>query len=298
MSAMEWDKLRTFYIVGEAGSFTHASDVLHLSQSAISRQISGLEDSLGFPLFHRHPRGLILTEQGETLFKTAADVFIRLERTETALRDNRTEAEGTLNITTTVAFGSTWLVPHMRAFLEAYPAIKVNLLLSDTEIDLAMRRSDVAIRFHPPHQPDLIQRSLATVHYHLYGSPAYLKRAGTPKTVDDLDDHAIISYGPEAPRSLRDLNWIIHAGGSEKAREPVLMVNNVYGILQAVQSGVGLAALPDYIAGSDEKVTRILSDLEGPKFQTYFVYPEELRNVKRIALFRDFLIEQVRTAHL
>jgi DNA-binding transcriptional LysR family regulator len=293
---MDWDKLRTFYSVAKAGSFTHASDELNLSQSAISRQISGLEESLGFSLFHRHPRGLILTEQGETLFGTVSDVFVKLERTESILRDSRTAASGTLNITTTVAFGSTWLVPHLQGFREAYPDIKINLLLSDTEIDVAMRESDAAIRFHPPHQPDLIQRSLMTVHYHIYASPDYVKAHGAPKVPEDLDGHEIISYGPEAPRALQDLNWIIHAGSGERVREPVLMVNNVYGILQAVESGIGLAALPDYIVGDERNLVRVMEDTEGPSFQVYFVYPEELRNVTRIAVFRDFLVEQVKSA--
>ena len=295
---MEWDKLRTFYIVAEAGSFTHASERLNLSQSDISRKVQGLEDSMGFPLFHRHPRGLILTEQGETLHKTVADVFVRLERTEAALKDSRIEEGGQLNVTTTVAFGSTWLVPHLRAFMEAYPAIKINLLLSDTEIDIAMRESDVAIRFHAPHQADLIQRPLAMVNYHIYASPQYLKDNGTPASIEDLNDHAVISYGPEAPRPLQDLNWIIHAGGAEPPREAILQCNNVYGMLQAVESGIGLAALPDYITQSNDQVVRVLPDLTGPQFQTYFVYPEELRNVRRIALFRDFLIEQVKSTNL
>lgn len=294
MTAMDWDKLRTFYSVAKAGSFTHASDELNLSQSAISRQISGLEDSLGFSLFHRHPRGLILTEQGETLFSTVSDVFVKLERTEAILRDSRTAASGTLNVTTTVAFGSTWLVPHLRAFRDAYPDIRINLLLADTEIDVAMRESDAAIRFHPPHQPDLIQRSLMTVHYHMYASPEYIAAHGEPESPEDLDNHDLISYGPEAPRALQDLNWIIHAGTGERVREPVLMVNNVYGILQAVESGIGLAALPDYIAVSASNITRIMGDMSGPSFPVYFVYPEELRNVTRISVFRDFLVEQVK----
>ncbi len=295
MTSMDWDKLRTFYSVAKAGSFTHASDELNLSQSAISRQVSGLEDSLGFPLFHRHPRGLILTEQGETLFETVSEVFVRLERTESVLRDSRTSATGTLNVTTTVGFGSTWLVPHLHTFREAYPDIKINLLLSDTEIDIAMRESDVAIRFHPPHQPDLIQRPLMTVHYHLYASPDYVANHGEPKNEQELDQHTLISYGPEAPRALQDLNWIIHAGSSNHVREPALSVNNIYGILQAVESGIGLAALPDYIAQNNAGLVRVMPEMEGPTFKTYFVYPEELRNVTRISAFRDFLIEQVRS---
>jgi DNA-binding transcriptional LysR family regulator len=293
---MDWDKLRTFYSVAKAGSFTHASDELNLSQSAISRQISGLEESLGFSLFHRHPRGLILTEQGETLFETVSEVFVKLERTESILRDSRTAARGRLNVTTTVGFGSTWLVPHLLDFRKAYPDIGINLLLSDSEIDIAMRESDAAIRFHPPHQPDLIQRQLMTVHYHIYASPEYIAQHGAPKSAGELDGHAVVSYGPEAPRPLQDLNWIIHAGAGDRVREPVLAVNNIYGILKAVESGLGLAALPDYIATPGTNLVQVLPDLEGPTFKVYFVYPEELRNVTRITVFRDFLVEQVRAS--
>lgn len=293
MSDMDWDKLRTFYAVAEAGSFTHASDDLNLSQSAISRQIAGLEDSLGLPLFHRHPRGLILTERGEQLFETVSEVMVKLERTEVLLKDSHQDPSGELNVTTTVAFGSTWLVPRLHAFMERYPEIRVNLKLSDGELDLAMREADVAIRFHPPHQPDLIQRQMMTVHYHLYGTADYLKRHGTPTSVEDLDKHALVTYGHEAPRPLRELNWIIHVGAPERTRDPVLQVNNIYGILQAVESGIGLATLPDYVATSNEHLVRVMPDLEGPRFTTYFVYPEELRNVKRITVFRDFLVESI-----
>ncbi len=293
MSDMDWDKLRTFYAVAKAGSFTHASDELNLSQSAISRQISGLEDSLGLSLFHRHPRGLILTERGEQLFETVAEVVVKLERTEILLKDSQQDPSGELNVTTTVAFGSTWLVPHLHVFMERYPDIRVNLKLSDGELDLAMREADVAIRFHPPHQPDLIQRRMMTVHYHLYGTEDYLKRCGTPTSVEDLDKHALVTYGPEAPRQLRDLNWIIHVGAPDRTRDAVLQVNNIYGILQAVESGIGLATLPDYVANANQRLVRVMPELEGPRFTTYFVYPEELRNVKRITVFRDFLVESV-----
>src|SRR5277367_6558034 len=115
---MDWDKLRIFYAVAEAGSFTHAGDALNLSQSAISRQISALEDSLKVVLFHRHARGLILTEQGEVLYHTARDVFSKLAMTEAQLSESRERPQGPLKVTTTVAFGTLWLAPRIREFLE------------------------------------------------------------------------------------------------------------------------------------------------------------------------------------
>ena len=121
---MDWDKLRVFHAVAEAGSFTHAGDTLNLSQSAVSRQISALEEALQVPLFHRHARGLILTEQGEALNRTVREVFAKLAITEALLTESKEKPAGRLKVTTTVAFGSIWLAPRLHAFLEMYPTCR------------------------------------------------------------------------------------------------------------------------------------------------------------------------------
>ena len=110
---MDWDKLRVFHAVGEAGSFTPAGEALNLSQSAVSRQIGALEESLGVPLFHRHARGLILTEQGELLYQTTRDVFSKLTSVQSMLSESTEKPTGPLRITTTMAFGSIWLTPRI-----------------------------------------------------------------------------------------------------------------------------------------------------------------------------------------
>ena len=291
---MDWDKLRIFHAVAEAGSFTHAGDTLNLSQSAVSRQISALEDSLKAPLFHRHARGLILTEQGEMLFDTVRDVFAKLSGTEARLAESREKPSGLLRVTTTVALGSVWLAPRIREFLELYPDIRVSILTDDDELDLGMREADCAIRMNPPRQADLVQRHLLAIHVHVFASPEYLKKHGTPKNVGDLDRHRIIVYGEDPRPPFPGINWLLEAGLPEgRRREPILRVNNVYGILRAVENGVGLAAFPDYMAQESSKIVQVLPDLEGPTFEAYFVYPEEMRNSKRIAVFRDFLVRKV-----
>ncbi|PKU23958.1 LysR family transcriptional regulator [Telmatospirillum siberiense] len=291
---MDWDKLRVFHAVAEAGSFTHAGESLNLSQSAVSRQISALEESLSVPLFHRHARGLILTEQGELLNRTARDVFTKLAMTEAQLSESRERPRGPLKVTTTVAFGSLWLTPRIREFLDLYPEIQMSVVLDDGELDLAMRQADVAIRLMPPRQPDLVQRHLMDMHYKLYGTADYLKRHGTPKTIEELDDHRIVVYGDESKPPVDNINWLLEAGARADApRRPVLKVNNIYGILRAVQSGLGIAALPDYFAREADDLVEILPELRGPSFDAYFVYPEELRHSKRIAVFRDFLIKKI-----
>src|SRR5579885_3564309 len=168
--AMDWDKLRVFHAVAEAGSFTHAGEALNLSQSAVSRQISALEESLSVPLFHRHARGRILTEQGELLFRTAREVFAKLSMAEGLISESKDRPKGPLKVTTTVALGSTWLTPRIKEFLELYPEIELTLVLDDGELDLSMRQADIAIRMAPPRQPDLIQRQLMQVHAHLFST--------------------------------------------------------------------------------------------------------------------------------
>lgn len=294
---MDWDKLRVFHAVAEAGSFTHAGEKLNLSQSAVSRQISALEESLNVALFHRHARGLILTEQGELLYKTARDVFSRLSMTEAQLSESKEKAQGPLKVTSTVAFGSTWLTPRIREFLQQHPEINLTLLIDDNELDLSMRQADIAVRMSVPRQPDLIQRHLMTVRFHIYGSVDYLKRRGIPETVEDLADHDLIIYGEDTRAPVQNVNWLMGLGGGTAAnRKVILRVNNQYAIYRAVRSGLGLAALPDYMVDTNLNVVKVLPDVAGPTVETYFVYPEELRHSKRITVFRDFLIKKVASA--
>jgi len=291
---MDWDKLRIFHAVAEAGSFTHAGEALNLSQSAVSRQISALEESVSVPLFHRHARGLILTEQGELLYRTAHEVFAKLAMAEAQLSESKDRPKGQLKVTTTVALGSTWLTPRMGEFLEVYPDVTVDLLLDDRELDLSMREADVAIRMAPPRQPELIQRHLMTVHMHVYASPTYIKRYGLPKSADELDSHKVIVYGEETRPPVPDTNWLLRLGmKGEGRRRPCLTVNNVYAIQRAAEAGLGLAALPEFIVLGNSNLVRVLPEVEGPRIDAYFVYPEELRNSKRIQVFRDFLLRKV-----
>ena len=291
---MDWDKLRIFHAVAEAGSFTHAGEILNLSQSAVSRQISALEDSLRVPLFHRHARGLILTEQGELLYRTAHEVFGKLAMVEAQLSESKDRPKGQLKITTTVAFGSTWLAPRLREFVELYPEVEPRLVLDDRELDLSMREADVAVRMSPPRQADLIQRHLLTVHIHIYAAPSYLKKMGMPKSAADLDEHRLIVYGDEGKAPVPDVNWMLRVGGKDGGlRRPTMAVNNVYAIMRAVQAGAGLGALPEFMVQGTTDLVQVLPELEGPQIDAYFVYPEELRNSSRIQVFRDFLLRNV-----
>jgi DNA-binding transcriptional LysR family regulator len=294
---MDWDKLRVFHAVAEAGSFTHAGDTLNLSQSAVSRQISALEEALQVPLFHRHARGLILTEQGESLNRTVREVFAKLAITEALLTESKEKPAGRLKVTTTHAFGSLWLAPRLHLFLEAYPEVTALLLLDDAELDLAMREADVAIRMHPPKQPDLVQRHLMTLQWQICASPEYLKKHGVPQRAEDLDAHKLILFGPHHP-PVQEVNWLADAGRRPgNPRRALLEVNSIHAELLTIRSGLGIGALPDYVVAENPDLVHVLTDMKGPKVDVFFVYPEELRNSKRVAVFRDFLLARLAEMH-
>ncbi len=294
---MDWDKLRVFHAVAEAGSFTHAGESLNLSQSAVSRQISALEEALQVALFHRHARGLILTEQGEALNRTVREVFSKLAMTEALLTESKEKPAGRIKVTTTVGFGSSWLAPRLESFLQMYPDVTMTLLLDDSDLDLAMREADVAIRMHAPRQPDLVQRHLMQIHWKVVAHPDYLATAGTPVRADDLDDHKLILFGDYRP-PVADINWLALAGRrAGSPRRALLEVNSLHAMAGAIRSGLGIGVLPDWMMGELDGLTCLLPDLKAPTIDVFFVYPEELRNSKRVMVFRDFLLARLQELH-
>jgi len=290
---MDWDKLKVFHAAAEAGSFTHAGEQLGLSQSAVSRQVSALEQELSVSLFHRHARGLILTEQGEMLYRTAHEVFMKLEAARAKLSDSREKPNGELKVTTTPGIGVHWLTPRLGEFLELYPEIRLTLLTTDEELDLAMREADVAIRLRQPTQPDLIQRKLFSVHFHAFASPEYLKRFGTPHALQELDSHRIVLLGGSTvPTYLENRRWLteVARGDGKTPRTPILTINTILGVMRACQRGIGIALLPDYLVEQNGGLVQLFGETDTPAVDAYFVYPEELKSVARVQVFRDFLV--------
>ncbi|AGH98331.1 LysR family transcriptional regulator [Micavibrio aeruginosavorus] len=294
---MDWDKLRIFHAVAEAGSFTHAGETLNLSQSAVSRQISSLEESLGVTLFHRHARGLLLTEQGELLHKTARDIFGQLSMIEGQLLDSKQLPEGPLRITVAEFIGSTWLAPNLGRFREQYPDIQLTILLDDRILNLGMREADAAIRLYKPEQPDLIQRQLTTLNFRICASSSYLKKHGTPKDIKDLQSHTLIGFPENVPAPYADPNWLFRiAGVDPEDYNKIIMMNSLYAIQRAVESDAGIASLPDYMIRQNPDLQIILPEAERAGVDMYFVYPEERRHSRRIAILRDFLVENIQKA--
>jgi len=291
---MDWDKLKIFHAVAEAGSFTNATINLNLSQSAISRQIQSLENDLKVQLFERHARGLTLTENGEYLFKTAHDVISKLKDVETTLGDQKNKPTGKLTITTVRSFGTHWLTPRIQEFMRLNPEIEIELIFDDKELDLSTRQADIGIFMRRPKQLSYIQKKLVDIKYYIYGSNRYLEKFGMPKNISDLSKHKFISFGRGAPSPVYNPDWALKLGTRDgKKRKTIMKVNSVMGLLLAVETGVGLAALPEYLVSNSSNVIKVLPNSEGPITEAHFVYPQSLKNTARIQAFRNFLFSKI-----
>ena len=291
---MDWDKLKIFHAVAEAGSFTSATVNLNLSQSAISRQIQSLEEELKVKLFERHARGLTLTENGEYVFRTAHEVISKLKEVETTLGDKKDKPSGKLTVTTVVSFGTTWLTPRIQEFMQLNPEIEVELIFDDKELDLSTRQADIGIFMRRPKQLNYIQKKLIDINYHIYGSTKYLEKNGIPKTLNDLNKHRFLSFGKGAPSPVYNPDWALKIGMKDnKKRKSIMKVNSVMGLLLGVESGIGLAALPDYIVFERHHLIKVLPKVEGPITEAHFVYPQSLKNNAKVTTFRNFLYSKI-----
>ncbi|MGB0660114.1 MAG: LysR family transcriptional regulator [Mangrovicoccus sp.] len=288
---MDWDKLRIFHAVADAGSLTHAGEHLHLSQSAVSRQIRALETSLNATLFHRHARGLILTEQGELLFDATSSMVKRLDAAAARIRDSEEEVFGELRVTTTTGFGTLWLVPRLPTLYNKYPDLKIDLMLEERVLDLPMREADVAIRMKEPSQADLIRKRLMSVHMRLYASPEYLAERGVPKTPQDMKSHRLICQNATSFQVSAGLQ-MVQSLMSENVSS-TLTVNNYFGVLQGVLQNLGIGVLPNYVTEDFPQLVHVLPEMDGGEVPVFLAYPEELRQSKRISAFRDFVLDEI-----
>ena len=290
---MDWDKLRIFHAVALSKSLTRAGETLNLSQSAVSRQISALEEKMGIALFHRHARGLVLSEQGEILMRAVSEMVTKLQQTEITLAEATLRPKGPYKISVPATFGTLWLAAQMKEYTDLYPDIAVTLVCEDRELDLTIREADAAIRFHPAKHPDLVQVPIMRLRNSLYASNDYLREHGLPKSLADLTNHKLIGFDSTVSNApFPEVNWLFEQA-STKHLTPFFKVNSLIATRTAVKQGMGIAALPDYLVHRTRHISRVLPTIEGPVTEAWYVYPMELKNSKRIAVFRQFITQKI-----
>lgn len=292
---MDWDKLRVFYHVAKSRSFNRASERLNISQSSISRGIQLLEHQVKYAVFNRTPKGLTMTRHGEILFEAVEKMFGDLETAKTIMEEESKEPKGTLKVASTVALASIWLVELVPIFLEFYPQIHLDIIGHDEGLDMKMREADVSIRPFIENQPDLIQKYLFSCSLQLYASPEYIEKFGEPAHVKELDYHRIITFGESAVRPYNDIDWPLRIGSNEgDVRKPYISINSSHGAANLAAKGLGIVALSKEYPNIDKiNLVPILTSVAGPVIDLFYVYPESLKNSKRVKVFGDFLSSHI-----
>lgn len=285
--------MAVFAKVVEARSFTAAAAELGLSKSAVSKQITRLEDRLGARLLNRTTRRLSLTETGAAFYDRCARVVAEAQEAELAVTHLQSEPRGTLRVNAPMTFGHLHIAPAIPHFLARYPELRVDMTMNDRFVDLIDEGFDVAIRIARLTDSSLIARRLAPDRRILCGAPSYFEKYGEPRTPDDLAKHNCLSY---AYVSDADQWQFIDGEGTRSiAVRGNLRTNNGDAIRQALLAGLGVAILPSFIVGSDVQAGRlkaVLSDYLSNRASVYAVYPHSRHLTAKVRVFVDFLADR------
>jgi DNA-binding transcriptional LysR family regulator len=290
---INWNRLTAFYHTARLGNIKHACAKLNIDQSTLSRTIQSFEESLGFKLFNRIPHGVVMTKQGEILFPVIEKVLFDIDAALLTAKEEGEIPKGTLKVATTVALASLWLVQLIPGFLEEYQDIELYIIGDDERLNVKAREADVLIAPYIDHSPDLIQTYLFSCCLQLYASPQYLEKFGCPQTVDDLDNHRLITFGTDTIRPYSDIDWLLRVGlPSGMIRKPYLSINSSKGASQLAEQALGIVALSDEFPQIEElNLVKILPDVKGPTIDLYYIYPQSLKNSKRVKVFGEYIEE-------
>ena len=285
--------IRVFARITELGSFSAVARELNESHSAVTRQISNLEEHLGVRLFHRNTRGLTLTEDGRELLGHARQMIELAEIMESGLRRQREIPEGLVRLGTMNTAGR-FLVPRLPGLFKRYPNLSLELVMSDHPHDLVGEGLDLAIQIGPIIDTSLVARAVAVVHFIAVAAPSYLERRGEPRTPAELQQHDCILQS-----ELDSAGWrFAGPDGPYQVRVPArLRTNNSAAVDIAVLNGQGIALLPDLRVCDDIKAGRLrhlLIGHEAPGEQVYIVYPSRRQLAPRTRAVIDFLVEQTK----
>ncbi|MFC3712205.1 LysR family transcriptional regulator [Sphingoaurantiacus capsulatus] len=287
---LDWTDLRYFLAVARSGSTLAAGRALGVSQTTAARRVSALEESLELTLFERRQSGYVLTPAGETLLtsaqrvESAAGAFADLAAAQTR------EVSGTVKLTTEEMYAVTVLAPILRELREAYPAIRIELDTSDEVRDLGSGAADVALRSAKTLVGDgLVARRIAWDPWTVYCSRAYAEANGIPRNRHQLKQHVLIGGGG------KDIWRYYRAWLQESDLEGAVVMqhSSPLGLLSSVRAGVGLAALPTFIADRDPDLIQCLPPKKGGEMGLYLVTHERLRHTPRVRAVMDFLAERL-----
>ncbi|HSD88258.1 MAG TPA: LysR family transcriptional regulator [Kofleriaceae bacterium] len=289
---MDLNDIIVFTRVVETKSFTGAADALGLSKSTVSRKLAQLEERLGVRLVQRTTRKLALTEIGEAYYERCSRIVADVAAAEQLVTDMQATPRGRLRVTATNDFSTRFLGEIVADFLAQHPDINVELEATDRVVDLIDEGFDLAVRFGQMPESTLIARKLCTLHLILVASPAYLENRGTPKTIEELDEHDHVLFTPAS----RNQTWTLVHNGSEQTYEfgrPARLASNNYGaVVDVARAGGGIASISEFMVADEIKrgsLVHILPEWKTRATEVHAVYPARQNVPPRLTLFLDHL---------
>ena len=287
---VDWGLYRYFLAVANSGSLTAAARHLGVSQPTVGRQIQALEEIIGARLFDRANSGYMLTAPGEAIIGLARAIENQALAIERRIAGEDDRVEGRVRVSAAEGFSTYWLAPRLPELRQRYPDIEIELIVGSAALDLVRREADIVLRIGEPRSEDLVGRRLGQIHFGLFAAESYLAASGVPESPEQLADHVLIeSTGAIAElaqaRRLREL-----AGA---APAPVLC-NNLVTQFAALQAGVGLMALPLYMAQAAPGLRRVLAEDFDVALDLWLLVHRDLRPVARIGVVFEFLAEALR----
>jgi DNA-binding transcriptional LysR family regulator len=287
-------EMMTFAKVVESKSFSAAADALNTSKSLVSKQVSNLESALGVRLLNRTTRRMSLTEIGAAYYDHCVRIAQEIDAAAETVTQLQAEPRGVLKVTSPVIFSSLHLAPALQTFLKRYEQVEVELNASDRIVDIVEEGYDLAIRITGAPSPTMVARRIGPVRWVTCASPSYLKRHGTPRTPQELNDHQCLGYlGLPAQHS----GWRYRAGNRDVMMHPAgkCRANNSEVLIQLALGGVGIVIFPTYILGpylKSGRLKEILTDsVANPDTSLYATYLPNRYMQPKVRAFIDHLME-------
>lgn len=296
---MDFELLKTVTLVARHGSFAAAARVSGVDPSSVSRAVASAEAALGLRLFQRTTRSLNITEEGEIYLRRIVPLLEELDAAREAATKTLRKPSGTLKMTASVAFAHECVVPHLRAFHERYPAISVELLPTDANLDVAANGIDLAIRLAAAPTGDLISTRLLTTRYVVCASPDYLEAHAPIRAPADLAAHECLRFALPEFRT----RWRFQRDSAEAFEVPVngrTIIANALSLRRAALDGLGPVLLADWLVGRDIAEGRLVDlfpdyDCTATEFDTgaWALYPSRSFLPRKVRAMIDFLREQL-----
>jgi DNA-binding transcriptional LysR family regulator len=287
--------IEIFCKAAELGHFAATAEVLGVTPAAVSRSIKRLEERLAARLFVRSTRSVRLTDDGRMYFEQCKAALEQIESAELAIAGHQSEAVGTLRVSVPTTYGHYRTLPLLPAFMAKHPALKVEVSVSNRNIDFVEEGFDVAIRLGEPPDSQLVARPLEVARLGVYGSPAYFKKMGKPKTLADLVNHRLIQF--VRPSTGRGMSWLFtnNAGETQEYNFDcaIRVSDDALGGVTLARAGAGLYQTLAFIAEDAVKrgeLVEVMTSLLPATRQFSILYPQNRHQSAKVRLFVDFML--------